>query len=160
LPESERNILPTGDPEQDLNPYKYIWIYTYQERIIQNPAIHENFQHIEDNFELENLLDQQHQEKRRGRPQGSKNLKESWKNTIASEWKPPRKFCPVQDPDCIASRTRSRQHVDSILDVHLNNNRDTHKPSSNFNQWTVDDTEVCHRRKILSCAYPYFSGQN
>ena len=61
LPESERNILLTGDPNQEFDPYTYIWIYTYPELAIQNPDIQENFQHIlqfEENFEQEIPLNQ------------------------------------------------------------------------------------------------------
>jgi hypothetical protein len=39
LPESKRNILLTGDPEQEFDPYTYIWIYTYPEIPVQNPVI-------------------------------------------------------------------------------------------------------------------------
>ena len=52
LPESERNILLTGDPEQEFDPHTYIWIYTYTELAVQNPVIQENFQHIL-HFEVE-----------------------------------------------------------------------------------------------------------
>ena len=93
LTKIERNILLTGDPDQEFDPYTYIWIYTYPELAIQNPAIQQNFQHIlqfEDNFDLEQniLLDQQDQQ--RGRSQGSRNQTDSWKNTAAPEWKPPK----------------------------------------------------------------------
>jgi hypothetical protein len=77
LPESERNILLTGDKDQEFDPYTYIWIYSYPEIAVQNPLIHQNFQHtlqLEDQFEPENSLDQLIQQRRRGRPQGSKNL--------------------------------------------------------------------------------------
>ena len=106
----------TGDPEQEFDPYTYIWIYTYPEIAVQNPEIQLNFQHILqfDNFENENnnLLDQQIPQKKRGRPPGSKNKTESWKNYIASEWKPPRNIISGQDSDAVSSRTRSKQHVD------------------------------------------------
>jgi hypothetical protein len=90
LTKIERNILLTGDPDQEFDPYTYIWIYTYPELAIQNPAIQQNFQHIlqfEDNFDLEQniLLDQQDQQ--RGRSKGSRNRTDSWKNTAAPEWK-------------------------------------------------------------------------
>jgi hypothetical protein len=38
LTDSERNILFTGDPEEEFDPYTYIWIYTYQEIAVQNPV--------------------------------------------------------------------------------------------------------------------------
>ena len=38
LPESERNILLIGDPEQEFDPYTYIWIYTYPEIAVQKPS--------------------------------------------------------------------------------------------------------------------------
>jgi hypothetical protein len=87
LPESERNILFTRDPDQEFDPYSCFWIYEYPELAIQNPVIQENFQHIlqfEGNFDLEEILplDQENQ-RRKGRPQGSKNLKQSLKNTAA-----------------------------------------------------------------------------
>jgi hypothetical protein len=97
LPEIKRNILLTGDPNQEFYPYTYIWIYTYPEIAIQNPAIQQNFQHI---LQFE---DQQIQQRRRGRSQGSKNLIESWKNTVAPEWKPPKIFIQV----CTRARINS-----------------------------------------------------
>jgi hypothetical protein len=92
FPETERNILLTGDPDKELDSYTYIWIYTYPELAILNTAIQQNFQYIlqsEDNFEPDNnnSLNQQNQQRRRGRPQGSRNLTERWKNTVASKWK-------------------------------------------------------------------------
>jgi hypothetical protein len=75
LPENERNILLTGDSDQEFDPYTYSWVYTCPEIAIQNPAIQQNFQHIlqfEDHFEPENPLDQLIQQRRRGRPQGEK----------------------------------------------------------------------------------------
>jgi hypothetical protein len=48
----------------------------------------------------------------RGRPQGSKNLPDSWKNTAATKWKPPKKIVVEIDPGAIATRTRSRQAQD------------------------------------------------
>ncbi len=79
----------------------------------------ENFQHIlqfENNFDIENdkPLDQQIPQKRKGRPQGSKNKTERWKYSNSSDWKPPRNIISGQDPDAVSSRTRSKQHVDQI----------------------------------------------
>jgi hypothetical protein len=57
LPKSETDILPLVDPNQEFYPYKYIWIYTYPEIALQNPAIQQNFQHFlqfQGNFNLEN----------------------------------------------------------------------------------------------------------
>ena len=95
LPEIERNIILTGDPDQEFDPYTYIWIYTYPEIARQNPVIENNFQHIlqfEDNFEPEIPLDQPIERRKRGRPVGSKTQKAN----------------PNPDPDSIASRTRSK----------------------------------------------------
>jgi hypothetical protein len=39
FPESERNSLLTGDPDQEFDQYTYIWIITYPEKVIQNLAI-------------------------------------------------------------------------------------------------------------------------
>ncbi len=124
LPDSERNIILTGDPEQEFDPHTYIWIYSYPELAIQNPLSQENFKHVlqfEDQFEPENPLDQLIQQRRRGRPQGSKNLTESWKNTVASEWKPRQTCIPIQNPDSNTSRTRSKHHVDQNFVNYLDN---------------------------------------
>ena len=89
LPSTERNIILPGDPNQEFDPYTYIWIYTYPEFARQNPVIEQNFQHIlqfEDNLPLDQPIE------RRGRPSGSKNLKESWTNTANPAWKPNRKI--------------------------------------------------------------------
>ena len=101
----------TGDPEQEFAPYTYIWIYTYPELARQHPVIGNNFQHIlqfENNFEPDIPLDQPIEERRRGRPIGSKTQKESWKNTAAAAWKPNKNLKLNNDPDSIASRTRSK----------------------------------------------------
>jgi hypothetical protein len=42
----ERNILLTGDPFVEFNPYTYILVYNYPEQINQYPNIAQNFQHI------------------------------------------------------------------------------------------------------------------
>jgi hypothetical protein len=52
------NIL-TGDSEQEFDTYTFIWIYTYPVLAVQNPAIQQN------------------------QPQGSKDKKDSWKNTAS-----------------------------------------------------------------------------
>ena len=46
LPESERNIILTGDPEKKFDPYVYIWIYSFPTIAAQNPIVQEHFQHI------------------------------------------------------------------------------------------------------------------
>jgi hypothetical protein len=104
--------------------------------------IQQNFQHIlqfEDQFEPENPLDQLIQKQRRGGPQGSKNLSLSWKNTIASEWKPPKTLIPTSDLDSVSSRTRSKHHVNQFFVNSLDNELGSHKPSTNINSWTTVD---------------------
>jgi hypothetical protein len=44
----------------------------------------------------------------RGRPLGSKNITDSWKNTATTKWKPPKKIVVEPDPEAIAMRTRSK----------------------------------------------------
>jgi hypothetical protein len=51
----------------------------------------------------------------RGRPLGSKNITDSWKNTATTKWKPPRKVVVEPDPEAIATRTRSR-HIQDVPD--------------------------------------------
>jgi hypothetical protein len=46
LPDTEKNIILAGDPEQKIDPYSYNWIYTYPELAIQVPEIQNNFQHL------------------------------------------------------------------------------------------------------------------
>ncbi len=58
------------------------WNYTYPEIAIQNPS--SNLKII-----LILKIGSMNHINKLGRPQGSKNLKESWKNTIPSERKPP-----------------------------------------------------------------------
>ena len=111
LPSTERNIILTGDPEQEFDPYTYIWIYTYPEFARQNPLIEQNFQHIlqfENDIEPDLPLDQPVYESRRGRPIGSKNQKDSWTNTANQAWKPNKKVNIDIDPDSVSSRTRSK----------------------------------------------------
>ncbi len=43
----------------------------------------------------------------------SKNNKDTWKNTATSLWKPPRKLVIEEDPESIATRTRSRNVQDN-----------------------------------------------
>ena len=83
LPPTERNIILTGDPDLEFDPYTYIWIYSYPELAVQNPIIEQNFQHIlqfEENFEQEPELPPDHQVQiKRTRPQSSKNRPGTWK---------------------------------------------------------------------------------
>ena len=46
IPEAERNIILTGDPEKKFDPYVYIWIYSFQTIVGENPIVQEHFQHI------------------------------------------------------------------------------------------------------------------
>ena len=111
LPETERNIILTGDPEQEFDPYTYIWIDTYPELARQNQYIENNFQHIlhfEENFEPVIPLEQPIEQARRGIPIGSKNLKDSWANPANPVWKPNKTFDSVIDPNSMSSRTRSK----------------------------------------------------
>ncbi len=48
----------------------------------------------------------------RGRPLGSKNITDSWKNTATTKWKPPKKVVVEPDPEAIATRTRSKNVQD------------------------------------------------
>jgi hypothetical protein len=48
----------------------------------------------------------------RGRPLGSKNITDSWKNTAKTKWIPPRKVVVEPDPEAIATRTRSKNVQD------------------------------------------------
>ncbi len=101
LPSTERNIILTGDPDQEFDPYTYIWIYTYPEFARQNPVIEQNFQHIlqfENDIEPEIPLDQPINDSRRGRPVGSKNQKDSWTNTANPAWKPNKRVNIDIDP--------------------------------------------------------------
>jgi hypothetical protein len=50
---NERNIVLTGDPFVEFNPYTYILVYNYPEQINQYPNIAQNFQHIIQNREAE-----------------------------------------------------------------------------------------------------------
>jgi hypothetical protein len=43
IPEVERNILFTGEHEQECDPYTYIWRYPFPELAVQNPVIQEIF---------------------------------------------------------------------------------------------------------------------
>ncbi len=51
LTSQERNILLTGDPFVEFNPFTYILVYNYPEQIQNYPNIAQNFQHILDNPE-------------------------------------------------------------------------------------------------------------
>jgi hypothetical protein len=42
----ERNIVLTGDPFVEFNPYTYILVYNYTEQVQDYPNIAQNFQHI------------------------------------------------------------------------------------------------------------------
>jgi hypothetical protein len=79
LSESERKILFTGDPDQEFDPFTYIWILMYPKVRIQILTIEQNFQHILQFKEIldveENLmLNQQDQPRSRGRPQSIKKI--------------------------------------------------------------------------------------
>jgi hypothetical protein len=44
----------------------------------------------------------------RGRPPGTKNITDLWKNTASTKWKPPMKIVIEPDPEAITTRTRSK----------------------------------------------------
>ena len=160
---------------------KYIWIYSYPEIAVQNPVIQEHFPHIlqfEDNF-VQNFnvpLDPNEQPRRRGRRQGSRNRQDSWKNTAAPEWRPKSKNETPQDPESIASRTRSKQHVDQICSIFSTDFDSNDKPGPNLNWWSIVDYRraqpkrasnpvqekrgLCNGRKFSPCAHSNQSEQN
>ncbi len=69
------------------------------------------------------------------------NSKDSWKSTHSKEWKPTKKNVIVQDPESIATRTRSRQ----IEDVH-------NKLASHPHDLNIDS--VCCDQRRQDCAKP------
>jgi hypothetical protein len=82
----------------------------------KNPVIQNNFQHIsqfEDNIDQEQnlLLNQPVQQLRRRKSQGSKNQKDSWKNSASPEWRPNKNLKTNFDPDAVASRARSKMRL-------------------------------------------------
>ena len=46
LPKQERNLILTGDPNLEFDPYTYIWIYSYPDLAALNPEIAAHFNHI------------------------------------------------------------------------------------------------------------------
>ena len=54
LTSQEGNILLTGDPFVEFDPFTYILMYNYPEQIQNYPNIAQNFQHILDNPEVLN----------------------------------------------------------------------------------------------------------
>jgi hypothetical protein len=80
---------------------------------LNNPALDSESDTSTDSGNQPNKIDTAPTTSPRGRPPGSKNITDSWKNTATLLWKPPRKVVVNPDPEVIATRTRSRQIQDA-----------------------------------------------